>query len=135
MKNKVASVMLINNRKEFLFCLRDNKPEIPYPNKWALIGGHLENDEKPLDALKREIKEEIEMEFYDNFEFIGKIEDDGANNEVFIYKNKINQEIKEINLTEGQKLGFFNFNEILTLDTPKPLNDFLQKYKEKILNT
>ena len=42
--------------------LRDDKPEIPFPNHWDLFGGHLEAGETPEQALVREVKEELGIE-------------------------------------------------------------------------
>lgn len=131
MKDKVACVIFINKKKEILLLLRDNKPTIPYPNTWALIGGHLENRETPLEALKRETKEEINYNIKNSI-FIGTI-DDKAGNLVYIYKSKIDKKIKELKLTEGQKIDFFNFEDSLNLDIPWPLTEFLIKNKDKIL--
>lgn len=62
MINKVSGVILINEKDEFLLYLRDNKPGIPFPNCWDIIGGHFEQGENAFDALKREVHEEIGLE-------------------------------------------------------------------------
>lgn len=54
-----ADVILLNRRGEVLLVLRDDKPSIPCPNTWALLGGYLEPGETPEQALLREIDEEI----------------------------------------------------------------------------
>lgn len=54
-----ADIVLVNSRDEVLLVLRDDKPEIPYPNTWALLGGYLEPDESAAAAIVRELHEEI----------------------------------------------------------------------------
>lgn len=53
--SKIA--LLCDNR--VLTILRDDKPEIPYPNHWDLPGGGREHDETPFDCLAREVFEEL----------------------------------------------------------------------------
>jgi len=132
-KGNVAAVLLINKEKKILLYLRDDKKTIPYPNTWAMLGGHLEESEKQLDALKRELKEEIGIEV-ENPVFIGEF-DDKAGNDVYIYKSKIKYGVEELKLTEGQKLKYFDFEEIMKIkNIPKPLQDFLRDNRKKILN-
>ena len=67
MKLKDGAKAFIKNKKldKYLFVLRDDKPNIPNPNCWALIGGGIEKGEEPIEALKREVKEEIGIELSD----------------------------------------------------------------------
>ena len=45
--------------ERLLTILRDDKPDIPYPNMWDFPGGGREGDETPLETVRREIKEEL----------------------------------------------------------------------------
>ncbi|MCU0515571.1 MAG: NUDIX hydrolase [Oscillatoria sp. Prado101] len=61
MSNKpvhVAIAILYRDGK-FLLQLRDNIPGIIYPGCWGFFGGHMEPDETPEVAVKRELLEEI----------------------------------------------------------------------------
>lgn len=44
---------------QILTILRDDKPDIPYPNMWDLAGGGRENDETPFECVQREVSEEL----------------------------------------------------------------------------
>ena len=57
-KIHVAIAILCQDGK-FLCQLRDDVPNISYPGRWALFGGHIEPGETPEVALLRELKEEI----------------------------------------------------------------------------
>lgn len=59
MKPVEVSIAILLYQDRFLLQLRDNIPKIVYPGCWGLFGGHLEPDEKPLSALRRELWEEI----------------------------------------------------------------------------
>ena len=55
---QVAIAILYRDGK-FLLQLRDNIPNIVHPGVWGLFGGHLEPEETPENAFKRELLEEI----------------------------------------------------------------------------
>jgi 8-oxo-dGTP diphosphatase len=111
---KIAAIILENDKGEFLLALRDNKPGIPYPNHWDLIGGHVEEGETPEEALVREVKEELDIElkeyaFYKKYECL---RGDAYENIKYIYTGKINLPIEEITLLEGIRPQYFSRAEI-----------------------
>ncbi|EKD75200.1 MAG: mutator MutT protein [uncultured bacterium] len=53
----VVTGILQNNAGLYFVSLRP--PHVPFPNLWEFPGGKIEKKEKPFDALKRELKEEI----------------------------------------------------------------------------
>ncbi len=111
---KIAAIILENDNGEFLLALRDNKSWIPFPNHWDLIGGHVEEDETPEEAVKREYREELGLELID-FEFYKEFEcmnGDAFENIKFIYTGKINLPVEEITLLEGQYVKYFKKEEI-----------------------
>ena len=57
-----ADIILLNSRKQVLLVLRDDKPSIPCPNTWALLGGYIDGNETPTEAICRELREEIDLE-------------------------------------------------------------------------
>ena len=129
---KAVSVILINKEKQFLFHLRDNKKNIPFPNFWSFISGGVEENETLEEALKREVKEEIGCNIKNPI-FVGILNIDNFGTLTYIYKAKINKKINEMNLTEGQKIKFFSYNDGINLKLPEILRDFLIKNKDKIL--
>lgn len=62
MKRGGTSIIFKNSRNEVLLFLRDDKPEIPYPNLWDIPGGHFEAGETPEACIVREMIEEIETD-------------------------------------------------------------------------
>lgn len=122
MGNSVA-IILVDNEGKFLFHLRDNNNSIPYPDYWSLISGHIEKDEIPTEAIKREVLEEIEHEIDDPI-FIGDF-NDGNRSKVYVFKSEINKKIDEITLHEGQRLDYFSFEDVLKIKTQMFLGNFL----------
>lgn len=130
---EIVGAILINKKKEILLHLRDNNSLIPYPDYWSLLGGHVEKNETLLRALEREIKEEIGYNIKKTF-FVGSFEDLIYETLVFVYESKINKKIYELNLTEGQRLDYFSFEELIKLKTPDILRNFFINNKNKILS-
>ena len=62
MGKKSVAIILKNSKNELLLQLRDEKPEIVYLGYWGFIGGGVEDGETELQAIKREIKEEIDCD-------------------------------------------------------------------------
>lgn len=54
-----VAIAILHRQGQFLLQLRDDFPHIIYPGHWGLFGGHLEPQETPEEALKRELLEEI----------------------------------------------------------------------------
>ena len=63
MNNKKETVLAyIEKDNSFLMLLRNKKKYDINANKWIGVGGHLEKEETPEDALIREIKEETGLD-------------------------------------------------------------------------
>jgi len=111
---KIAAIILENDNGEFLLALRDNKPGIPFPNHWDLIGGHVEEGETPEEALVREVKEELDIDLkeYAFFKIYECLTGDAYENTKYIYTGKINIPIEEVTLLEGEQPQYFRREEI-----------------------
>jgi 8-oxo-dGTP diphosphatase len=55
---EIACAILIDVHGRFLLQRRDNDPNILYPSKIGLFGGHREGDETFLECVVREVHEE-----------------------------------------------------------------------------
>lgn len=56
--------------KSILVVLRDNKPDIPWPNMWELPGGGREGIETPLECLQREVWEGARLDFERGIDYL-----------------------------------------------------------------
>lgn len=111
---KISAIILENDKREILLYLRDNKPGIPFPAHWDLIGGHIEEGETPEEALIREVREELDIQlkdytFYKEYQCLTG---DAYENIKYIYTGEINLPIEEITLLEGDYARFFSYAEI-----------------------
>src|ERR1700675_4537389 len=64
-----VAALLIHEDSRYIMQLRDSKPGIFYPGHWGCFGGAVEPGEVPVDALRRELREEIEFEMPGAFRF------------------------------------------------------------------
>jgi 8-oxo-dGTP diphosphatase len=127
---EIAAIILENDKDEFLLYLRDNKPGIPFPDHWDLIGGHVEEGETPEEALVREVKEELDIDLKD-YTFYKKFEcltGDAYENTKYIYTGKINLPIEEITLLEGVRPKYFKREEIPYVKFANILKSIVMEY-------
>jgi 8-oxo-dGTP diphosphatase len=104
---EIAQVLLFDPSGRLVIYLRDDKPEIPFPNHWDLFGGHIEQGETPEQALVREVKEELgialkEWNFFRRFDCLAG---DAYPNIKHIYWSPIRQDPRTLTLYEGQRLA------------------------------
>jgi 8-oxo-dGTP pyrophosphatase MutT (NUDIX family) len=64
----VAALLVLEDGR-YVMQLRDASPNIFYPNHWGCFGGAVDAGERPLDALRRELHEELEYELGSAGEF------------------------------------------------------------------
>jgi 8-oxo-dGTP diphosphatase len=127
---EIAAIILENDEGKFLLYLRDNKPDIPFPDHWDLIGGHVEEGETPEEALVREVKEELDIDlkdytFYKRFECLTG---DAYENIKYIYSGKINLPIEEVILLEGVRPQYFSRSEIPNVKFANILKSIVMDY-------
>src|SRR5262245_32663663 len=58
----VAAIIVVD-RQRYLMQRRDDVPGIWYPGHWGLFGGAADAGEDEMAALRRELAEELELEF------------------------------------------------------------------------
>jgi 8-oxo-dGTP pyrophosphatase MutT (NUDIX family) len=113
----------------YLLQLRDPKPEIWYPGRWGLFGGGVEPGEDPIDALKRELREELELEI-ETAEFFARIDFDiGSLSLPKFFRNyylvSISRAVEaKLIVHEGAAKRLFSGNEILEEPNVTPYDAF-----------
>jgi 8-oxo-dGTP diphosphatase len=107
-----AGIILLNSKDQIFLILRDDVPTIPYPNTWDLPGGHLEEGETPEQAIRREMKEELEL---DLGEFILFKEYHHEAFDEYVFLKRIDLDPATIPLHEGQRIAYFSQDEVFQL--------------------
>jgi 8-oxo-dGTP pyrophosphatase MutT (NUDIX family) len=63
------SAMVVREDGKFLIVKRSEK-ETAYPGKWTIPGGKAEEEEKVLQVLKREVREETGLDIEDRYDYL-----------------------------------------------------------------
>jgi 8-oxo-dGTP pyrophosphatase MutT (NUDIX family) len=66
--NAVAGLIVLDDGR-YVMQLRDSVPNIFYPDHWGCFGGAVDEGENPIQALRRELREELEFEVMNAKEF------------------------------------------------------------------
>ena len=110
MEKPIGCVLILSDsRDRILLVLRDNKASIPFPNTWNLLGGFLEKEESADACIRREIREEIEIELPDIVLFREYDWDDCYE---YIFWQRMDLNLARVVLNEGQALRYFSKPEI-----------------------
>jgi 8-oxo-dGTP diphosphatase len=97
-----AAVLFVNPVGEVLLRLRDDRPDLIYPNQWDLIGGAVERGETIGEAVVREVKEELGLDVQ-GLEYFGEYPSD-VHNHVFLAPLALPAD--RLVLTEGQCIRY-----------------------------
>jgi 8-oxo-dGTP pyrophosphatase MutT (NUDIX family) len=109
-------VLLTKDKNEVLLQLRDNKPEISYPNYWVISGGHIEIEDIK-SAVIREIKEETNYRTLQPIFFKKEVTTNGniINEDYYFYD--FFDDKQEIECREGQRMEFIAIKDLQQLQT------------------
>lgn len=107
-----AHVLFVNDAGQVLLRLRDDRPDLPYPNQWDLVGGAVEAGETIMEAAVREVKEEIGLDVT-GLEYFGEYPEMVFNN---VFVAPLSLPLEALSLTEGQRLRYVSAAEAHALN-------------------
>ena len=132
----VKAALLVE--QSILVILRDDKPDIPWPNMWELPGGGREGDESSFECVAREVYEELNIQLSKEEVIWSGIYPsmlDGNKKSVFLVGKLTQEQFESIIFgDEGQGYKLVSFEEFLTSDRVVPqLQERVRDYVEKKL--
>jgi len=130
MKRKIALVLLHDSRKKILLQHRDNSAKV-LPDFWGFFGGNIEKGETPLEAIKREIKEELNYSLKNpNFMKKQDFKYPGFEGTMYIFIEKYDS-VQKLVLNEGKDMGWFSVSQAKKLKLADPGGKILDYAKGK----
>ena len=130
-QKREAVKAVIHSNGKILLQLRDKKPNIFYPGVWGLFGGSVDNGEKPIDALKRELLEEIGLDIK-GAKFLFKWDHYIYNSVLHFFSVPLTVELTSLSLNEGQAMEFFSIDHTSRISMEPSLKLNLCKVFERL---
>ncbi|MGP3004500.1 NUDIX domain-containing protein [Serratia bockelmannii] len=141
--NKFTGVKLaLINNSQVVGILRDNNPEISFPDMWDVTGGTRENNESPVACAFREAKEELDLDLHENsiiwcreYEHLGKSSPGGY----FMVAYVTDEKLSKMKLgNEGQHFKLHDINDFVKLQNIVPfvrerLMDYINDKKNNMV--
>ena len=124
----VAAIIVLDDGR-YLMQLRDDKPEIFYPDHWGLFGGSVDEGEEPEAALRRELMEELNLQV-DELRYFSQIEFDlspfggGRRYRKFYEVPLAASCIDRLRLGEGREVAPFEIGDLLLNHRVAPYDSF-----------
>jgi len=121
---KIVEVAVGVIKRDGLYFMTKRADHVHQGGKWEFPGGKVEKGEKPEQALSRELKEEVNLDIVASSSLI-TINHDYGDKLVSLVVFLVEGFKSEPKALEGQKEGWFTFDELLTLDLPAANKDIL----------
>jgi 8-oxo-dGTP pyrophosphatase MutT (NUDIX family) len=127
-EHAVAALITIEDGR-YLMQLRDDIPRIFYPGHWGCFGGAVGSGEGKIEALRRELAEELEFnaaiaDEFVNFDFdLGKLGQQKCYRSYYEIKTT-EAEVERFVLHEGAEMRLLPPSELFALSNVTPYDSF-----------
>ena len=128
---KGAGIIFLNSNNEVLLLLRDDTVDIPFPNMWDIPGGKVEDNETPIEAIRRELMEEMSIKDLGEIQLFKIITSENITD--YIFWKRLDLITSEIDLQEGQRVEYFNLERIRKTKLAFNYNKVLEEFFSEIV--
>lgn len=119
---------------KYVLQLRDDSPTISAPGQWSLFGGRIDPGESALEAIKREISEELNirpscfvplwsLDYYDPY--------DKTNIRTWFFSAEVSAIWEEHKLAEGKAVDVFAYERLPFIEIPLIMRKAIDKFHNK----
>lgn len=124
-----AAAIIVTDDGRYLLQLRDDIAGIFYPGHWGCFGGAISGNETPLEALRRELAEELEFAAPAGVEFVRFDFDltrlaQGRKVRAYFEFHVEAQLVARFVLHEGADMRLFHADELFALANLTPYDSF-----------
>ena len=128
---KGTGIIFLNSNNEVLLLLRDDIVDIPFPNMWDIPGGKVEDNETPIEAIRREMMEEMSIKDLGEIQLFKIIKSENITD--YIFWKRLDLITSEIDLQEGQRVEYFNLERIRKTKLAFNYNKVLEEFFSEIV--
>ena len=132
----VQAILLL--RHLYVLHLRDDKPNLLAAGKWSLIGGEIEGSETPLDAVKREVAEELSIRPQE-FKYLWYIDGTEYAERIpvrsWFFVADVSPVWNKHKLNEGQAVKAFPFQKICNLAITPVTHQAISRFHQQTMPT
>lgn len=111
----VVNAILLDPHGRILLQQRDEKPDLDYSSWWTIFGGYVEEEETPEAAIRRELREELDLEvpltFWRTFDCPVRSIPGTVRVQNHSFVGVVDQPLESLTLREGQSMRFFEPEE------------------------
>lgn len=137
--NAVAAIIVIDDGR-YLVQLRDDKAGIFYPNHYGLFGGAVEPGEDPVDALRRELHEELDLKptsirYFTRLDFDFTPVHYGHCYRIFFAVPLDRKKLGALTLGEGRRMEALPIQQLLLSERMVPYDSFAVWMHYQVGNT
>ncbi|WP_255095585.1 MULTISPECIES: NUDIX hydrolase [Synechococcus] len=114
-----VALAMLERQGKWLLQLRDDVAGIVYPGTWALFGGHLEPGETAMEAVQRELLEEIN---WTSTQLEPWFVQSSPQRVAHFFRGSLGVPLTELTLLEGQDMVLASLEELRSGEVLSPKN-------------
>jgi 8-oxo-dGTP diphosphatase len=123
-----AVAIIANRRGELLLHLRDDLPNIAWPDHWSVLGGGCDPGETPRETIVRELDEEAGLTVDGLTELFEIRDEHGSGQLITFFVASWDGDESALPLAEGVKLQFLAPEDLEFRTIPPFIRDGINRY-------
>ena len=130
-QERVAALLMMDQRNRLLLQFRDPFPHIAHPGRWSMFGGHVEGNEDLSQTCAREIKEEfgINLDLQSLVPFVKLVCDPPELvDQIYVFTTRERIQVSQISLGEGAGFAVLTPMHLKTLDIPRSVRLVIEHF-------